>query len=593
MLNFKKNNLAKATSPYLRQHKDNPIYWQQWSKEVLEYAKNGDSAIFVSVGYATCHWCHVMAHEAFSNEAVAGFLNEHFVSIKVDREQRPDIDNYMLLFMLETRGQGGWPLNVFLTPDLKPFFAVTYVPLEPSHDLPGFLDVLRTVLEVYHQHKSGIQNYLPLVHKGEPAEERHIIQAIKDHFITDWFGFGAKFPPYTTLLFLVSYYEKVKDPEIRGILEKILNVMAARGLHDHLQGGFYRYCVDSFWTIPHFEKMLYDQAMLLWVYSMAYKVLRKPEYRTIVEKLVVCLDDTYADGLYFAAHDADTDYQEGATYLWDKEELHRRLTRPQYKQFIELYEIEKNFEGKVHLIKKKNSFLPEIEEKLLRIRKKRKQPFIDRKLLTSWNAFIGIGFMLAYRSLDVHALKAKAVWLFKKILERHYRKGVLYHSSYEGSLQEGEFLEDCAAMLLYATYVYEETGKYKEIIEQLYRKLGTFYVQHWIESKSNDFIETPAQTFDHPLPSSTSLAEMAQLRASIILGKEYAPVDYKQPLQHDFFNLMVFIRNGNWHVLHTPHTIAWNLLPMNCLQIHDTKLRDCYGQKCREFKDVSRLLASL
>ncbi len=593
MINFKKNNLDQVTSPYLQQHKNNPIYWQEWSKEVLEYARKNNKIIFVSVGYAACHWCHVMANEAFSNQKIADFLNEGFVSIKVDREQRPDIDNYMMIFIQEKWGQGGWPLNVFLTPDLKPFLAVTYVPIEPKHGLPGFLDLLHKVREAYDQHKGEIQKYLPLIRKEEPVEEQQIIQVIKDNFVNNGFGFGAQFPPHNTLLFLLSYYEKNKDTEIKDIIEKILEVMATRGLHDHLQGGFYRYCVDSSWTIPHFEKMLYDQAMLLWVYSLAYKILKRPLYKTIVEKIIGCLEDTYADGLYYAAHDADTDHQEGGTYLWDKEELRKHLSESEYEQFGELYELEKNSEGKIHLVKKKNSFLQDIEKKLLRIRKKRKQPFTDKKFVTSWNALTGIGFLIAYRSLNDVVLKAKAILLFKKILEKHYCQEVLYHSSHEGKLQMGEFLEDYATMLLYTTYMYEETGEYKEMIEELDHKLSKFYDQHWIESRSTDFIKTPAQIFDHPTPSSASLAGMAQLRASIILGKEYASAKYKQPLQHDFFNLMVFVKNGNWHLLHTPHKIEWKNLPANCMQIRDTKIQDCYEQKCREFKDVSDLLASI
>ncbi len=310
--NFKRNNLDKATSPYLLQHKDNPIHWQEWSKDVLEYARKKNKLLFVSVGYATCHWCHVMAQEAFSNKEIAGVLNEHFVSIKVDREQRPDIDHYLMAFMQETHGQGGWPLNVFLTPDVQPFFAATYMPAESRYGLSRFLDVLHNVQEMYSSQKGDIQKYLPPISQEEHHEEGQIIQSIKDHFMNN--TFGAQFPPYNTLLFLLSYYEQKKDTEIKEIIEKILDVIATRGLHDHLQGGFYRYCVDAAWMIPHFEKMLYDQAMMLWVYSVAYKILRKPEYKTVVEKIRECLEETYADGLYYAAHDADTDHNEGDTY---------------------------------------------------------------------------------------------------------------------------------------------------------------------------------------------------------------------------------------------------------------------------------------
>ncbi|MEK6874556.1 MAG: DUF255 domain-containing protein [Nanoarchaeota archaeon] len=594
MINFKKNNLDKSSSPYLLQHKDNPIYWQEWSSEVLEYARKNDKILFVSVGYATCHWCHVMAAEAFSDKDVADFLNANVVSIKVDKEQRPDIDNYMISFIQETQGQGGWPLNVFLTPDAKPFVAVTYIPIEPHYGLSGFLDLLRKVKEAYERYKGEIQRYLPLIREEQSVEEQDIVQIIKDSFFKNGFGSGVQFPPHNTLLFLLSYYENNNDNEIKKIIENILDVMMMRGLHDHLQGGFFRYCTDASWTIPHFEKMLYDQAMHVWVYGVAYKILKKPEYKTIVEKIIICLEDTYAhDGLYYTAHDADTNHQEGRTYLWDKEELSKELSTSEYKQFVELYESENNFEGRIHIIKKNNLFLNETEKTLLQIRNKREQPFTDKKFLTSSNALIGIGLIIAYRSLGDQVLRQKAIALFENILEKHYHHGVLYHSSYDGKLQSGEFLEDYAAILLYATYMYEETGEYKDKIEELYSKLCEFYVKDWIESRSDDFMMILAQTTDHPTPSSASLAEMAQLRACILLRKPYSPMKYKQSLQHDFFNLMAFVSKGNWHVLHTPHKIEWNHLPSNCIQIRDARILDCYKQKCLEYNDVSELLASL
>ena len=262
MINFNKNNLDQAASLYLQQHKDNPIHWQEWSTEVLEHAKKNQKIILVSVGYAACHWCHVMAQEAFSNKEIALFLNQHFVCIKVDREQRPDIDHYMMNFMQETQGQGGWPLNVFLTPDQKPFLAVTYVPITDGYGLPGFLDLLQHIQKSYQQQGPKIPTYHPHTHALELVEEQQLIEVIKNYFTGAGFGAGPQFPPHNTLLFLLSWYEQHKDREIKDILEKILDVMAQGGLHDHLQGGFYRYCIDESWTIPHFEKMLYDQAKI-------------------------------------------------------------------------------------------------------------------------------------------------------------------------------------------------------------------------------------------------------------------------------------------------------------------------------------------
>lgn len=591
MINFHKNNLDYATSPYLQQHKDNPIHWQEWSPEVLEHAKNNHKLMLVSVGYATCHWCHVMAQEAFSNKEIAYFLNQHFVCIKVDREQRPDIDSYLMNFMHETQGHGGWPLNVFLTPDQRPFLAVTYVPITPRYGLPGFLDLLQHLKQSYSQHSDNIPIYNYHIPPQENIAEQATITEIKAHFTGTGFTPGPQFPPHNTLLFLLSWYEQHQDIEVKDILEKILDEMVKGGLHDHLQGGFYRYCIDESWTIPHFEKMLYDQAMHLWVYSLAYKILKKPAYKTIVEKIITCLEDTYAGNLYYAAHDADTDHHEGSTYVWGLAELQQHLHEEEYQQFQQVYTLEQNFDGKIHLVKHTNTFLPEIEKKLLRLRKKRKQPFTDRKYLTSWNALVGIGLLMASRHCNNTMAKIKANLLFNNILTRHYHGKILHHSSYQENLQPGEFLEDYAAMLLFATYLYEETGEYKDLIATLYAQVQKFYNGHWIESKNIDFMEIPAQTYDHPTPASASLAAMAQRRAAIILGKEYTAAEYKRPLQHDFYNLMAFM--DHWHIIHIPHKIDWKHLPANSMQIYGDKIQDCYQHHCVEYKDVTQLLAGL
>ncbi len=598
MINFERNNLDKASSPYLQQHKDNPIHWQEWNKEVLEYAKKNNKLIFVSIGYATCHWCHVMASEAFSDKEIADYLNEQFVSIKVDREQRPDIDQYMMSFIIETQGSGGWPLNVFLTPDGKPFYALTYAPVAPSYGLPPFLNILKMIKEGYEKHKEKIEMYKPYAITTENIKEKQVIEAIKSGADFDNGGFGIpKFPPHNTLLFLISYYEETKDSEVREIIEKTLDIMATRGLQDHLQGGFYRYCVDNQWTIPHFEKMLYDQAMLLLVYSVAYKVLKKEEYKIIANKIITCLEETYQhNNLFYSAHNADTNHEEGATYLWSEEELQKVLTEGEFNQFTELYEINEkgNFEGKNHLIKRTFAFLPEIENKLLQIRKNRDQPFTDKKIITSWNALAGIALLLAYRCIGNEKAKDKAIILFKNLLAKHYINGKLAHSSINDSLQKDEFLEDYASMLLFATYVYEETREYKSIIKQLLKKIKEFQKgDGWIENKADDFIEISAQKIDHPIPSSTSLSEFSIFRAQLILQKEYSPSHYKEPLNYDFFNLVAFLKNGNLHEIHTPELIDWQLLPLNCIQIMSTNIQDCYKQRCMEFKTVKSLVEFL
>lgn len=289
--------------------------------------------------------------------------------------------------------------------------------------------------------------------------------------------------------------------------------------------------------------------------------------------------------------------------MWTKKELQQYLTSEEYQDFNDLYILEPNFEGRIHLIKKKDGFLPTIEQKLLSIRQQQPQPFRDRKYITSWNALLGIAFLVSFRSLGIEELKEKADVLFNNILQKHYREGILYHSSYQDKLQQGEFLEDYASMLLLATYLYEETGKYKNFITIFNEKVKSFTSGFkdskinqrnvWIENKTADFPDILAKTFDHPSPSSTSLAEMALFRSSLILEGEYGSYQYQSPLQYDFYNLMVSMRNGYWHLIHTPNLIDWKDLPANSMQIYSSKMMDCYRQKCVEFKTKGELLSSL
>ncbi|MBN1594275.1 MAG: thioredoxin domain-containing protein [Candidatus Coatesbacteria bacterium] len=598
-MRFDRNNLDRANSPYLRQHKDNPVHWQEWLPEVLEHAKAAGKPLFVSVGYATCHWCHVMAHESFQNEEAAAYLNKHYVAIKVDKEQRPDIDQYLMSFLMQTQGQGGWPLNVFMTPDARPFLAVTYIPPEPRHGMPSFIEALRLALEFCESRGSEIARYIMQQQKAPEMRGGDFIDIINAHYDREYGGFGAghKFPPHCTLLYLLHLFEATGVGAARAMLVGTLDTMAIRGLHDHLQGGFYRYCVDRAWTIPHFEKMLYDQAMLLWVYSAAFKVLKKDAYRTIAVMLIKCLCETFEQGgLFLSAHDADTEGREGETYLWTMQDLDEVLTADELDQFEQLYEVTEggNFEGKNHLIMTRLAFLPEIEQKLLSMRKERAQPFVDMKLVTGWNALAGIGLLMADRLAGISEAKALAIGVFDGLMERHFRDGRLVHSSLGPDLQTDEFLNDYAAMLLFATYLHEETGSHSETIRTLREKMMGFKSDDgWLEARNADFMPVPAQEFDHPTPSSVALAEMALLRANIMLGEEYLPMSYRQPLASDFYNTAAMVAGGDFHVIHSPKRLPWAKLPLNCMQVRSESIADCFGGRCREFDSVEALLAAM
>lgn len=590
-MNFKKNNLDKALSPYLQQHKDNPIHWQEWNSETLEHAKKEKKLIFLSIGYASCHWCHVQSSEAFSNKEVANFLNEHFISIKVDREQRPDIDQYFLNYCMQTQGQGGWPLNVFLTPEQTPFFATTYIPLYPKYGLPGFLELSHMIKAGYEKEKEKIKE---MSFQKEKMIEQDTVDITKIYqaFDKEHGGFGnPKFPPHATLLFLIHYAEKTKNKDVLEMIEKTLDTIGLRGLHDHLQGGFFRYCTDQEWTIPHFEKMLYDQALLLWSYSLAYKLFKKEAYKTTTEKIIQCLEESFEENsLYYSAHDADTEHEEGTTYLWTEEEIQESIGDGEWERFASIYETRTNFEGKIHLLKKKFLFLPETEKKLLKKRKERTQPFVDKKILTSWNALTGIAYLIAGRYTENTNATEKGKKLFQTLKEKHYLKQKLMHSSLGEHVQEEQFLEDYASFLLLTTYIYEETEEEKDFLEELYKKIHSFKKENsWIESNNTDFKEIAADSFDHPTPSSISLAEYALLRTEILLEKEYKEKKYKETLFSDFYNLVSWTSQGNVHIIHGKG-MNWKDLPINCIQVKGQIFQDCYQGKCMAFEEKQDLL---
>ncbi len=599
MPDFSRNNLAKATSPYLRQHEGNPIWWQEWNTQTLGHAKKSGKPLFVSIGYSTCHWCHVMASEAFSDREIADYLNGNFVCIKVDREQRPDIDQFAMSFLVKMQGSGGWPLNIFLTPDLKPFLALTYAGVAPRHGMPAFIDILKSAKQAFSQ-EGKIPAHTVARNEPRAREEAEVIGEILSSFDVDNGGFGGapKFPPHCTLLLLASEYEATKDHGVKAAFAKTLDSVSLRGMHDHLQGGFYRYCTDAEWTIPHFEKMLYDQAMLLWAYSAAYKALSEENHKIVCEKIIKCLEETFRgeSGLYFSAHDADTEHEEGSTYIWAVPELRQILTQKEFGEFEAVYDVTEhgNFEGKNHLVKKGNVFLPKIEEKLLAARSKRAQPFVDRKIVTEWNCLAGIGLVTNYRfTANQEALKI-ATRIYNGILSKHYKKGALAHSSLNGALQKGEFLSDHATLLLFATYMHEETRSEEKIVSQLLEKMLKFRKPDgtWIESNNSDFLEVAAQSFDHPGPSSSAVAELALLRAGTILGKERGVIGFGNPLGQDFKSFAAFF-SENMHEIKSKEKIEWEKLPMSCIQLPGKGYSDCFDGSCRKFAGKKELLEAL
>lgn len=606
---WQKNNLDRSSSPYLRQHAGNPIWWQEWSSDTLAYAAAENKPLLVSVGYATCHWCHVMAAEAFSDPETAAYLNANFVSIKTDREQRPDIDQYLMNFIQAQTGSGGWPLNVFLTADLKPVHALTYAPVHSSGNRYSFLHIAQAVIEFMESGGGNIMPFSPSEQEAPPADADRLAQILREYFDSEsgGFGVGQKFPPHSTLLFMLYYLavngegstaaistdkdrtteSDIEADKVREMVTATLDAMMMRGLNDHLQGGVFRYCVDREWTIPHFEKMLYDQAMALWSYSLAYRVTGSEHYRTMAEKTVKSLDETFFhDGMYVSAFNADTDHKEGATYLWSTDELAALLTPEELSRFREVYEISSvgNFEGSNHLIRKNNDRIDEIEEKLLAARRKRSQPSRDDKILSGLNALTAAALIQAGRHLGRPELEAGAVTLVWQLLETFWDGSSLAHSWFDGVLQRQGFLSDAAALLLAITMLYETDESWGETLASVAEYVRSFREEdRWVESDAEDFMKIYASWFDHPAPSAVSLAEMALTRVALLTGGDVAAAVYRRPHQSDFYNINVLLAEDLFHLYTTREPLPWSTIPVNSLQKRGEPESICYDRTCRPF----------
>lgn len=586
---FNQNNLGESSSPYLRQHAGNPIWWQEWSSETLTYAAAENKPLLVSVGYATCHWCHVMAAEAFSDPETADYLNANFVSIKIDREQRPDIDQYMMNFMQAQTGSGGWPLNVLLTPDLKPVHALTYAPLQNIGNRYSFLYIAQAVNEFLKSRGDSIMPFNPSEQEAPTAEAERLTESLAEYFDREngGFGGGQKFPPHSTLLFMLYQLSVSHDDTQSEMGTTTLDAIMTRGLNDHLQGGIYRYCVDREWTIPHFEKMLYDQAMALWSYSLAHRVTGNKHYRTMAEKIVKCLDETFLhDGMYVSAFNADTDHKEGATYLWSMEELTTLLTPSEFERFREVYEIssEGNFEGLNHLIRKNHDRIDAIEEKLLATRLKRVQPSRDDKILTGLNALTAVALIQAGRHLDRLELEAGAVTLVWKLLETFWDGSTLAHSYYDGVLQRQSFLSDAAPLLLAVTMLYETDESWGETMTTMAEYVRTFRKEgRWVESEAEDFVRIYASWFDHPAPSAVSLAEMALTRVALLTGGDVTPAVWRRPYQSDFYNINVLLTEDIFYLYTTKEPLPWSEIPLNSVQRRGEPESVCHNRTCTPF----------
>jgi hypothetical protein len=561
------NRLINEKSPYLLQHADNPVDWYPWCSEAFERAKVEDKPIFLSIGYSTCHWCHVMERESFQDKEVASLMNETFICIKVDREERPDIDSiYMKVCQMMT-GRGGWPLTIIMTPDKKPFFAGTYIPKESRFGMIGMLDLIPRIKELWENNRreifnvaEGIVSVLKQVsvdvggdELGEDELKDAYIQ-LEAQFDPEYGGFGTapKFPSPHNLMFLLRYWKRTGDGKALEMVERTLQRMRLGGIYDHIGFGFHRYSTDRRWMVPHFEKMLYDQALLSIAYIEAYQATGQDEYAEVAREIFeyVLRDMQDPLGGFYSAEDADSEGEEGKFYLWTKSEIEEILDDDEVKLAFKLFNITKegNYRdeatgqrtGKniLYLEKPLEHIALElgidenelrgkvkiIRDKLFAEREKREKPDKDDKILTDWNGLMISALAKGGRVLDDKKYTISAVKSADFILNNLFdSSGMILHRFRQGDAGIFANLDD------YAFFIWGLIELYQAVFEVKYLKtavkLAEDMIEHFWDRKHSGFYFTPDYgeellirekiIYDGAVPSGNSIAMMDLL----ILGK--------------------------------------------------------------------------
>ncbi|PXY21210.1 thioredoxin domain-containing protein [Prauserella muralis] len=550
------NRLASATSPYLLQHAENPVDWWPWSAEALAEAKRRDVPILLSVGYAACHWCHVMAHESFEDAETAAMMNEHFVNIKVDREERPDIDAVYMTATQAMTGQGGWPMTCFLTPDGEPFHCGTYYPPVPAHGMPSFKQLLSAVAEAWRDRRAELKDGAGKIvsHLAEqtgplsehPVDEQTVRSAVaKLRQETDpgngGFGGAPKFPPSMVLEFLLRHYERTGAPEALSIVELAAEGMARGGIYDQLAGGFARYSVDAAWVVPHFEKMLYDNALLLRCYAhLARRTDSALARRVAAETADFLLRELRTpQGGFAASLDADTDGVEGLTYVWTPAQLTEVLGREDGLWAAELFRVtdDGTFERGASTLQ-----LPQdpadparwvrVREALLEARARRPQPGRDDKVVAAWNGLAITALAEAGVAFERPDWVEAAVDAARLLLDLHLVDGRLRRSSRDGTVGDAAgVLEDYACLAEALLALHQATGESLWLVEAtmlLDVALDRFAVAdtpgayHDTADDAETLVHRPSDPTDNATPAGASALASALLTASALVGPDQA-----------------------------------------------------------------------
>ncbi|WMJ80829.1 thioredoxin domain-containing protein [Clostridium sp. MB40-C1] len=549
--NKRTNKLINEKSPYLLQHAHNPVDWYPWCEEAFEKARSENKPIFLSIGYSTCHWCHVMERESFEDEEIASILNNNFIAIKVDREERPDVDSVYMNVCQALTGSGGWPLTIFMTGDKKPFFAGTYFPKESNYGINGFKDILNHIIKIWknnideiYKHSEEIISHIKSMSVNSPeiVDRRSVDRAFKElsySYESYYGGFSErpKFPSPSNLFFLLRYYKLADSQNALNMVTKTLDSMYKGGIFDHIGYGFSRYSTDNKWLVPHFEKMLYDNALLAIAYTEAYLVTGRKLYKEVTEKIFAYIlrDMMHNEGGFYSAEDADSEGEEGKFYVWSYDEISDILGNEDSELFCKYYGATKrgNFEGNnipnlietdienLYENKEIKDRLKEITEKLFVVREKRVHPHKDDKVLTSWNGLMIAALSYCGRVLEnndyIENAKKSVQFIYDKLfnsdgrLMARYRKGEVKHLAY---VDDYAFLCWGIIELYEATFDIEYLKKAIELTKDMKKYFwdeeeGGFFLYG---KDGEELIWRPKEVYDGAIPSGNSVATLNILR---------------------------------------------------------------------------------
>ncbi|MFT4541484.1 MAG: hypothetical protein ACI841_002384 [Planctomycetota bacterium] len=558
------NRLSDETSPYLLQHAQNPVDWYPWGTEAIEKARAEGKPIFLSIGYSACHWCHVMEHESFENEKIAGLMNEHFVNIKVDREERPDLDEIYMKAVMQLTGSGGWPMSVFLTPELEPFFGGTYFPPHRMHGRPGFPDVILSLSGAWRADKDAVTTQATRLAESIAKEAKQdwrapveasvldrSLDSLRENFDSTWGGFGMapKFPHAMDLRLMLRHYDRIKASDALLIATLSLNRMADGGVYDQLGGGFHRYSTDEKWLIPHFEKMLYDNALLIPVYLEAHLLTGEERFARIARESCewILREMITAEGAFASTQDADSEGEEGKFFAWTPRELQDVLGKKVGRQAAEFYGVtpEGNFEHGTSALWRPDSAsevarvmkideatllasMEEARKKLFAAREERVHPGWDDKVLTAWNGLAISAMAQSYQVLEDERFLAaaqRAARFISTVMRRD--DGRLYATSRAGRPQHEACLDDYVFFIQGLIDLYE--SDFDQAWLRLAKELSELVEQNFRDETNDGYFTTGNQheqliarmknPHDGALPSGNGVHAMNLLRLAELLGE--------------------------------------------------------------------------